>query len=144
MAKNETRRIPPSALMEDLDIYSALKAITGYTPSNPAYTLVAVDAIRARLVAKQEAEAQAAAAQESARDDLVAAQWDFHNAMLGAKDQVVAQVRPELERGECLEAEEKDRVQEPNPKGFREELIDHCYDNCRRLPTSISNRLICR
>lgn len=116
MAKNETRRIPPSALMEDLDIYSALKAITSYTPSNPAYTLVAVDAIRARLVAKQEAEAQAAAAQESARDDLVAAQWDFHNAMLGAKDQVVAQFGPNSNEVNALKLKKKTEYKNPTRK----------------------------
>src|SRR5947208_3116565 len=36
-------------------------------------------------------EAQAQAALDSARDDATAAEWAFHNKMLGAKDQVRAQ-----------------------------------------------------
>ncbi|HLL77504.1 MAG TPA: hypothetical protein VK421_19770 [Pyrinomonadaceae bacterium] len=43
------------------------------------------------MEAKQAAETQAAAALAAARDDAVAAEWEFHNAMLGAKEQVVAQ-----------------------------------------------------
>ncbi|MDQ3818408.1 MAG: hypothetical protein M3362_12140 [Acidobacteriota bacterium] len=38
-----------------------------------------------------QAEAQAAAAYDAARDDAVAADWQFHNLMLGAGDQVAAQ-----------------------------------------------------
>jgi len=43
------------------------------------------------LVAKRDAEAQAQAAPDSARDDATAAEWAFHNKVLGAKDQVKAQ-----------------------------------------------------
>ncbi len=39
----------------------------------------------------QAAEAQAAAALAAARDNAVAAEWEFHNLMLGAKDRVIAQ-----------------------------------------------------
>lgn len=56
MAKNETRRLKPATLVEDLELYAALKAISGYAPSNPAYAQTAIDAIRARLTAKAETE----------------------------------------------------------------------------------------
>jgi DNA-binding GntR family transcriptional regulator len=40
---------------------------------------------------EQETETQAEAAAKAARDDATAAEWDFHNAILGAKQQVTAQ-----------------------------------------------------
>ena len=40
---------------------------------------------------KRDLEAQAQAALDAARDDATAAEWTFHNAILGAKDQVKAQ-----------------------------------------------------
>ena len=39
----------------------------------------------------QDVAAQKKAAADAARDDEVAAQWEFHNYMLGAKNQVKAQ-----------------------------------------------------
>ena len=43
------------------------------------------------MQAAQEAEINAQNALDSARDNAAAAEWDFHNTMLGVKDQVVAQ-----------------------------------------------------
>lgn len=107
MAKNETRRLKPSVLVEDIEIYAALKAITNYTPANPAYTQAAIDVIHQRLVSAREKEAQAAAAYEAARDDMVAAQWELHNAMLGAKDQVNAQFGPNSNEIQSLKRKKK-------------------------------------
>lgn len=39
MAKNETRRIQPKLLQDDLDALDALEDIADYAPSNSAYTL---------------------------------------------------------------------------------------------------------
>jgi hypothetical protein len=68
-----------------------LQAVAGYAPANPAYTMAAVTAAHAALVAAQQAEVQTAAAAAAARDEAVAKEWEFHNLVLGAKDQVVAQ-----------------------------------------------------
>lgn len=116
MAKNETRRLKPSTLVEDLELYAALKAIPGYAPSNPAYTQAAIDAIKARLTEKAEIEAQAAAAYESARDDHVAVQWEIHNAMLGAKDQVVAQFGPNSNEVQAMKLKKKTEYKNPTRK----------------------------
>ena len=91
MAKNETRRMKPSDITGDEEIYAALQGIAGYAPANPAYTLTALAAARSELQAAWQAETQAEAALAAARDTAVAKEWEFHNKMLGVKDQVKAQ-----------------------------------------------------
>ncbi|MFL6227997.1 MAG: hypothetical protein ACJ741_04365 [Pyrinomonadaceae bacterium] len=91
MAKNESKRLTPSALDADKNAFAALKTVSGYTPANSTYTLTAISAAQAAVATKQQAEVQAAAALATARDEAVAAEWAFHNLMLGAKDQVIAQ-----------------------------------------------------
>jgi hypothetical protein len=46
---------------------------------------------QASLNAAQQAEAQAVAAAAAARDNAVAKEWEFHDLMLGVKDQIIAQ-----------------------------------------------------
>jgi hypothetical protein len=91
MAKDETKRLKPSVLEADRSAFAALRAIDGYAPVNPSYTLKAISAAADKVDSTHQAEAQAAAAYDAARDDAVAAVWQFHNLMLGANDQVAAQ-----------------------------------------------------
>ena len=58
---------------------------------NPAYTFAALTSAHGALQSARTAEAQAEAAYASARDNAVAREWEFHNLILGAKDQVMAQ-----------------------------------------------------
>ncbi|HWW76297.1 MAG TPA: hypothetical protein VNZ44_12930, partial [Pyrinomonadaceae bacterium] len=90
MAK-ESKRLRPSQVADDESNFAALQAMAGYAPANQAYTVAAIGAARAALQTARAAEAQANAAQATARDNAVAAEWQLHNLMLGAKDQVIAQ-----------------------------------------------------
>ena len=88
---DQSKRIKPAVLDADESSFAALQTIITYAPANPTY---AVSAVRAALDAMRDAravEAQAEAALAAARDDAVAREWEFHNLMLGVKDQVMAQ-----------------------------------------------------
>jgi hypothetical protein len=91
MAKDETKRISPSVLEADKAAYAALQAVAGYAPANPTYAKTAIASANTDFLAAQTAETQAAAAAANARDAAVAKEWQFHNLILGAKDQVIAQ-----------------------------------------------------
>lgn len=91
MAKNQTIRLKPSLLQTDRDGFSALLGITAYTPANPVYATAAITTARDGLNTAQTAESQAIAAVAAARDNAVKKEWEFHNLMLGAKDQILAQ-----------------------------------------------------
>jgi hypothetical protein len=91
MAKDETRRLKPSILITDRDSLTALQSVNGYAPANQSYTLAALNTLKTALEAAQTAETHAAAAAAAARDDATAQEWAFHNAVIGMRDQVVAQ-----------------------------------------------------
>jgi hypothetical protein len=90
MASTQTKRLPTQVLQADIDAYIALKAITGYQSVNAAYTLAAVAELHDSLKASLETEIHTQNALAAARDAAVAAQWDFHQAILGVKNQVKA------------------------------------------------------
>jgi hypothetical protein len=107
MAKNETKQIPPTILVEDREVYAALKAITNYAPANPDYSQAALDASYEAMLAAQEAESQANAKWAAARDNKVAAEWAFHNKTLGGKDSVKAQFGPNSNELQSLKLKKK-------------------------------------
>jgi hypothetical protein len=91
MAKNQNARLPAATLQADENAFLALKTIAGYNPANPAYSLSTLTAKYEAMRAAQEAELLAQNTLDAARDAAIAAQWDHHNLILGAKDQVIAQ-----------------------------------------------------
>ena len=107
MAKNQSRRLSPAELAKDVEIYNALKNVTGYAPANPAYGVASLDTRHTALTGAQTASAQADADADSRRDDLVATQWDFHNTILGAKDSVVAQFGPDSNEVQAVQLKKK-------------------------------------
>jgi hypothetical protein len=88
---NQTRRLKPALIEADKSSFAALQTFNNYSPANPAYTLAAVTQAHAEMQSAQTVEAQAEAALASARDNAVAKEWEFHNGMLGVKDQSTAQ-----------------------------------------------------
>jgi hypothetical protein len=93
-----------------------LKGITNYTPANQAFTQVAIDTSFAAMDAAEQAEAQAAAAYATARDNKVAAQWAFHNKILGGKDQVIAQFGPDSNEVQAIKLKKKSEYKSPSRK----------------------------
>ena len=91
MAQDETKRLRPETLADDIAAYQAWQAIPGYQPNNPQLSAETVKANRAALEAAQLAEVQVKAAYDAARDNAAKAEWDFHNLILGVKDQVASQ-----------------------------------------------------
>jgi hypothetical protein len=108
MAKNQTRRIAPAVLQADRQAFAALKAITNYAPANPAYTVASIQTTLDQMEAKQTTETQASAAFDAARDEATAGEWNFHNALLGAKAQVDAQFGDNSNEHQSLGQKKKD------------------------------------
>jgi hypothetical protein len=113
MANNPTRRIAPAILQADLEGFAGLQTITNYAPANAAYSLAAITAAKQNMEAKQTAETQAAAALAAARDAANASEWDFHNAILGAKTQVTAQFGENSDEVQSLKLKKKSEYKRP-------------------------------
>lgn len=91
MARDQAKRVPPSVIASDRESFVGLRTITNYAPANPAFTTSAIGSAEAIMMSAQDAETQAEAALAAARDNAVAAEWDYHNLVLGMRDQVMAQ-----------------------------------------------------
>lgn len=113
MAQFENRRIRPDVLQADREALIAVQNMTGYSPINIAYSVPnLVNAITA-LEAARNAEINAQNALNAARDAVIAAEWAFHNAILGTKDQVVAQYGADSDEVQAMGLKKKSDRKRP-------------------------------
>ena len=116
MAKNETKRLRPAQVQTNKDSFAALKNIADYAPVNPAYTVAKIQTSETGLNNKAQLESQANAAAAAARDDSVANEWEHHNLMLGARDQVVAQYGRDSNEAQAVGLKKKSEYKTPGRK----------------------------
>jgi hypothetical protein len=120
MAKDQTRRLAKSILQADKDAFNALKAIEDYKPANENYSVARIEASRVAMEERQAEEAQAKAAWDGARDLATAAEWEYHNNMLGAGDQVAAQYTKNSNQYQSLGKKKPVEYKAPNRKGKKD------------------------
>lgn len=113
---NEAKRLTPVRIQADRDAFAALQAISGYAPANQAYAMTAITAASTALAAAQQAETQAAAAAAAARDDAARREWEFHELMLGVKDQVVAQYGKDSNEVQAIGLKKRSEYSRPKPR----------------------------
>jgi len=113
MAEKNTRVLRPVILQDDLDGYAALKAIPDYKPSNPGFEVSKIEDSYNNMVAKQVYYAQKEAEFKAARDEKVLAEWDFHDKLLGAKEQVIAQYGKSSNEVQAIGLKKKTEYKKP-------------------------------
>ena len=113
MAKNQTRRIASGVLSDDREAFDALQGITAYAPANQAYKTETIKAARDHMDDLLRKATQAEATADAKRAAANASEWEFHNAILGAKVQVGA-VRRRLGRGGRARPQEEVGIQVPD------------------------------
>ena len=91
MAKNETQHLRPILLEADERTGMAIRGLRDYRPFDPAFSLEAFEAAYAEMQSTREAKVIARNALDAARDAAVAAEWRYHNVVLGIKLQATAQ-----------------------------------------------------
>ncbi len=106
-------RIGNAVLQADLDAQVSLAAMTDYKPANAAFTAANITTALTAMQTAQQAELRAQAALDAARDAAVAAEWRFHEAMQGAKTQVVAQYGVNSDQVQALGLKKKSEHKRP-------------------------------
>ncbi len=91
MAYDSNRRLRSHVLRADYESLIAVQHLEGYTSTNADYTRDKLIAAHKAMEAARAAEIYAENALAAARHAAIKAEWEFHNAILGAKNQVVAQ-----------------------------------------------------
>jgi hypothetical protein len=117
MSTTPNRRIYPATLQADLDAQVNLAAMTDYQPANPAFSNENIAAALTALQAAQQEEIRAQSALDTARDAAAAAEWRFHDAMLGVKDQVIAQYGKNSDQLQALGLKKKTEYKRPVQRG---------------------------
>jgi hypothetical protein len=116
MAKKQTVRIRPPILQKDLTACTTLQSFVDYIPANPAYTQKTAASMMEAMKNAQTAELNAQNALAAARDAATAAEWEFHNFMLGAKDQVIARFGANSNQMQALGLKKKSERKAPGRK----------------------------
>src|SRR5881227_3397380 len=114
MAKNQTRRILSAQLAADREAFDALQGMENYAPANPAYTTEKIKALHDRMDEAQREATQAQAEADAKRAAVTAAEWEFHNAMLGTKVQVDAQFGSNSDQVASLGMKKKSEYKSPS------------------------------
>lgn len=117
MAKNETKRIRPTQVQTNKDDFANLRTITRYAPANPDYAVDKIQASENKLDVNAQLEAQANVAAKNARDNAVGSEWEHHNLMLGARDQIVAQFGRDSNEAQAVGLKKKSEYKSPGRKG---------------------------
>jgi hypothetical protein len=107
MTNRRNKRLPKTVLQDDLNAYAALQAIANYTPSNELYKLANVTGSHQAMQENQTLEVQKQAEMDAVRDGTAGSEWDFHDMILGAKDQVKAQFGPDSNEYQSLGMKKK-------------------------------------
>lgn len=107
MANTRNSWLPGAVAQADIEAYLALKVMPDYQPFSPDFSLPNVTNLHERLLATQEAELHAQHAHAAARDAAIAAQWAFHDAILGVKNQVKALYGPDSDQLAALGLKKK-------------------------------------
>jgi len=113
MAFNETRRIRPHILKADQDAYASLTAFRDYRPAKPSCTPEELAKVLEAMHQARKHEVQVERMLGTARDAARAAEWCFHNAMLDAKLQVIAQYGDSSNEMQALGLKKKSERRRP-------------------------------
>lgn len=89
------RRLPPQVIATDRSTLLALQSLDDYQPHNSLYSVAAIQEAEGALAQAGQAVVRALEALAHARAAEHAAAHAFHNLVLGAKDQVIAQYGPD-------------------------------------------------
>ena len=119
MAFNQSRRLRPDDLEADRAALIAIQSFRDYQPLNRAYgAQVLIDLGAARDLAQQ-AEIRALQALAAARDAAAAAEWALHNAVLGARAQVLAQYGDESDELQAMGRKKRSDRKRPAMRAAR-------------------------
>jgi hypothetical protein len=119
MADRKTKRIRPLLLNQDTEAHNALKTITGYAPANKDFTIARLDAAKTEMDQAKAAEDSANAAALAARDNAVAKEWAYHDKILGAKRQVIAQYGDNSDELQAIGLKKKSERKSPARKATK-------------------------
>ena len=117
MAFDQTKRLKPSVLQKDVDAFLAIKTLTpAYAPSDARFTVALMTTGQTNMGTAQGTEVTKKGEFAAARDAANAAEWAFHNLVIGARDQVRAQYGEDSDQVQAIGLKKKSEHKRPGPR----------------------------
>ena len=117
MAFDQTKRLKPSVLKKDVDAFAAIKTLVpAYAPSDARFTAALLTTGQTNMGTAQGTEVTKKGEFEGARDAANAAEWAFHNLVIGARKQVVAQYGEDSDQAQAIGLKKKSERKRPGPR----------------------------
>jgi hypothetical protein len=113
MTPNRNRRLPQDDLQADRHALIGVQSLPDYAPMSGAYSAMTLADLQRTMDEAQQAEVRAVQALATVRDAAAAAEWAFHEGMLGAKAQVIAQYGPDSSAVQLLGLKRKSERRRP-------------------------------
>ena len=114
MAFNQNKRLNPKTLARDVSALAAMKDMTpAYAPTDSTCSTANLDLKVAAMDGARAVEVIKRGEFMGARDDANAAEWAFHNAMLTAKGQVLAQYGADSDQVQAIGRKKKSERKRP-------------------------------
>ena len=114
MSQGPRRRLDPNIIEADELAWLAAKGFNDYNPMNSAYRPEHLAEKEARLEALRAADLYAQNAQNAARSALIEGEWEFHNAVIGMKEQIIAQYGNSSEQVRAIGLKKKSDRKRPS------------------------------
>jgi hypothetical protein len=108
-----THRLPSNDIQADRQALNGIQLLNDYAPMNRAYSTEHLEELGRAMEAAHQAEARAVQAQAIARELAIATEWALHDALLGAKTQVIAQYGPDDHAVQLLGLKRKSERRRP-------------------------------
>jgi hypothetical protein len=113
MAHNQTIRIRPAVLQNDLNTLAAIAGIETYNPSNTDCKVENLQTAATSMTAAEDEEIRSQGIAMEKRDDAASKEWEFHNLILAAKAQVIAQYGDDSSEVQKLGLKKKSEYRAP-------------------------------
>jgi hypothetical protein len=95
MPNTRNRRLSASHIQSDRHALIGVQSLPDYTPISSAYSALKLADLQHAMEDAQQAEIRAQQALSTTHDAATTAEWAFHEGVLGAKTQVIAQYGPD-------------------------------------------------
>jgi len=116
MAKNEKIPLKKEQLEEDLTAYINLQDLKDYSPRLEEYSMAMITAVKSKMDLAFKNLEQTERRLKEYRQMLVAAEWEFHNMILGSKEQVIGQYGSDSNEIQALGRKKKSDYKAPKRK----------------------------
>jgi hypothetical protein len=120
VSNDRSYRIKSETLEADRAALAGLQGLSAYAPTKQAYSVKALVALNQALDQARQHEIQVQNALAAARDAARVAEWSLHDAMLGAKAEVIVQFGADSDAIQALGLKKKSKRRRATPRSSSE------------------------